>query len=146
MKSALPTLVGAFSDKFIQHENANTRAESLERFKRWDAIWLIDMLQNIAANDAFPFDFRKNAMQALIGAQHPRRIVVLEKMLSRYGNSDKTQEMAFEALNVLVEQGAFVSSLRPHRTVFNTGGKDNVLRVVSDLASLAKASSEIHQS
>ena len=122
----------------IRHEHASTRSASLERFKNWDALWLIDMLRDIAQNDSYPFDFRERAMDALLASNHPRRIVLLEEMIWRYGNSDVTQKMAFGALNSLVSKGAFSSSLRPHRKVISSGGQENVLNVLNDLALRAR--------
>ena len=121
----------------IFHNNAGIRQESLERCTDWDAQWLVDLLRDIAANDEFPFGFRDTAMNALLNCKHPRRIVVLEGMLNQWNNSELSQKMAFEALNILVDRGEFENSLRPHRLVLDNGGNENILRVIGDLASLA---------
>ena len=48
-----------FVDKMGWHDNAKVRAESLERFKSWDAEWLMDSLKSIATHDSFQSDTEK---------------------------------------------------------------------------------------
>ena len=82
-----------FVDEMGWHDAAGLRKESLERFKKWDAEWLMDSLKDIASQDQFPIGYRESAMTALVESSHPRRIVLLEGMLERWGNTEDTQKL-----------------------------------------------------
>ena len=133
----VPTMTLQGGSQYVQkmgmdHESTTVREESLLRFKDWDAQWLMDMLQQIGGDSDFSIGYRDSAIHALASSKHPRRIVLLENMLGRWGNSNDTQKMAYEALKTIDP-----TSLRPHQVVLNNGGDENKLRVIGDLATVA---------
>ena len=132
----LMSLVGGlpYVTKFgIEHESAKVRAKSLQRFQSWQALWLIDQLRNIAVNKNFPFEYREAAINALVASSQPRKVVALEGLLSRWGNTENTQELAYNALNDL-----FTDSLRAQQVALKKASDNIVLHAIDDLADFAR--------
>ena len=130
----------SFVDEMGRHDNAKVRLDSLERFKKWDAEWLMDSLKDLASDDQFPVGYREAAMAALADADHPRRIVLLEGMLNGWGNTEDTQRLAYDALKTI-----FIDSLRPHKLVIANGVDNRKLVVVGDLAALARGTGPLRR-
>ncbi len=129
-----------FVNEMGWHDNAKVRQQSLARFKDWDAEWLMDSLKSIASENSFPIGYREGAINALKDSSHPRRIVLLEEMLRRWGNTESTQELAYNAL-----KGIFTESLRPQTLVLENGSDNSKLVVIGDLADVARGNGSLRR-
>jgi hypothetical protein len=93
----------------------------------------MDSLKSIASDNGFPIGYREAALDALKDSAHPRRIVLLEEMLQLWGNSESTQELAYNALKSI-----FADSLRVQQFVLDNGSDNRKLVIIGDIADVAR--------
>ena len=86
----------AYVKEYAYHSGQKTRNQSLDIFSSWDMLWVLNELYEIAKNEGLDSKFRKRALEALSVAAHPRRIVLLERLLS--SSNEEIQENAYRQL------------------------------------------------
>ena len=118
----------------LNQEDADIREASFERFKSWDAQWLMDDLVNFSKNEDLSFEQQKEVVQALVQSVHPRRIVILESLLNSRNNTENIQLIAYQALKEV-----FSDSLRAHELVMRNSSNNLKQTVINDLADLARS-------
>ena len=123
----------------IQSDNPQVRHASLEHFKTWDELWVVDKLYEIASNTDYDIAYQKSALEALKTTSHPRRIICLEDLLHSY-NPEKIQEMAYVSLKEIFEH-----SPRPFQLALKKSSENVVLKVVADLADIARGNSPLQR-
>jgi hypothetical protein len=112
--------------------DAKVRQLSMERFKTWNSIEIIDTLQEIVLNTDFDFAYQKSALLALKESKQERRIICLEDLLNEY-NTEPIQKLAYECLKEI-----FRDSPRPYQLALHNGSHNIILTVIKDLAHISR--------